>query len=173
MMKKILLFTAFLIACCVFLTIQAQPNRAPVNENQISRQMTKKGEKIFSRMAGKCLTKMEQAAIKDSVNGVAIIAFIPGELTESWVSEMRVVGKMCNEKNNLLAIASSKAAEMAATLTDSGSGIRKPLTGELGYKGGMIRKVKYGYILAAFSGGPSEIDLKISKEGLDNLAKQY
>ena len=85
---------------------------------------------------------MVQTAIKNSVNVVAIIAFIPGELTGSWISRMKVVGGMCDEKSNLLAIAGAKAAEMAATLTDSGSGTRKPLSGELGYKGGLIRKGK-------------------------------
>jgi len=172
-MKKILLVTAFLITSGIFLTIQAQPDRIPVKENKALRQFTKKGEKIFSRVARKGLIRMEQVALKNSVDGVAIVAFIPGELTESWVSAMKVVGKMCTDKSNLFAIASSKAAEMAANLTDSGSGIRKPLTGELGWKGGMIRKVKEGYIVAAFSGGPSEIDLQISKEGLDTLVKYY
>jgi hypothetical protein len=172
-MKRILLLTAFLITSGIFLTIQAQPDKAPVKEIKTDRPIAKKGEKIFSRIAGKCLIRMEQVALKNSVSGAAIIAFIPGEATASWVSKMKVVGTMCTGKSNLLAVASSKAAEMAATLTDSGSGIRKPLTGELGWKGGMIRKVKHGYIVAAFSGGPSEIDLQISKEGLDTLVKYY
>jgi hypothetical protein len=91
---------------------------------------------------------------------------------------MVVVGAMKNaptEKDrgvNLLAVAYSKAAEMADTLKDSGSAGRAPMTGETGWQGGLIRKGKAGYLIAAFSGGPSESDLKVSQAGLEVLAEK-
>ncbi len=45
--------------------------------------------------------------------------------------------------------------------------------GENGWKGGVIRKVPGGYVLAAFSGGKSEDDVAISKEGLEILGRAY
>jgi hypothetical protein len=89
---------------------------------------------------------------------------------------MVVVGAMKDaptEKNhgaNLLGIAYSKASEMAETLKDSGNAGRPPMTGETGWQGGLIKKGKTGYLIAAFSGGPSESDLKVSQAGLDVLA---
>jgi hypothetical protein len=75
-----------------------------------------------------------------------------------------------NQGANLLAIAYSKAAEMAETLKDSGSAGRPPMTGETGWQGGLIKKGKSGYLIAAFGGGPSESDLKVSQAGLEVLA---
>ena len=72
--------------------------------------------------------------------------------------------------NNLLAIAYSKAAEMAETLKDSGNAGRPQITGETGWQGGLIKKGKTGYLIAAFSGGPSESDIKVSQAGLEVLA---
>src|ERR1019366_6746469 len=71
---------------------------------------------------------------------------------------------------NLLAIAYSKAAEMAETLKDSGNAGRPPMTGETGWQGGLIKRGKTGYLIAAFSGGPSESDLKVSQAGLEEVA---
>ena len=71
--------------------------------------------------------------------------------------------------SNLLAIAYAKAAEMADTHQDSGSGIRPPMTGEYGWKGGVIVHGKAGYWIAAFSGGKSEDDVAISREGMSKL----
>ena len=71
---------------------------------------------------------------------------------------------------NLLAIAYSKAAEMAETLKDSGRADRPPMTGETGWQGGVIQKVKTGYLIAAFSGGPSEADVQVSRAGLAAFA---
>jgi len=79
------------------------------------------------------------------------------------------------EKNhgaNLLAIAYSKAAEMAETLKASGNAGRPPMTGETGWQGGLIKKGRTGYLIAAFSGGPSESDLKVSQAGLEVLAER-
>jgi hypothetical protein len=73
---------------------------------------------------------------------------------------------------NLLAIAYSKAAEMAETLKDSGNAGRPPMTGETGWQGGLIKKGRTGYLIAAFSGGPSELDLKVSQAGLAVLAEK-
>jgi hypothetical protein len=106
----------------------------------------------------------------------AAVAYIEGDTTRSWSSKMVVVGAMKDaptEKDhraNLLAIAYSKAAEMAETLKDSGSAGRPPMTSETGWQGGLIKKGKTGYLIAAFSGGPSESDLKVSQVGLEVLA---
>ena len=59
---------------------------------------------------------------------------------------------------------------MAATLKDSGSGVRPPYTGEFGWQGGVVAKGRTGIIIAAFSGGRSEDDVRISKAGLGVLA---
>ena len=125
------------------------------------------GEKNFIALADQCLTRIEQAAQKLPIQGVAIVAFIPGDVTLTWISKMKVVGKLTSGKNNLLGIAYTKASEMAETHMDSGSGIREIFSGELGYKGGLIKKVKSGYILAVFSGGSSDQDLEVAKIGLD------
>ena len=132
------------------------------------------GEETFIQQADKSLDLITQAAQKISIKGVAIVAFIPeGETSASWISKMRVVGHLADGKNNLLGIAYTKASEMADTHQDSGSGIRPVYSGELGYKGGLIKKVKSGYILAVFSGGSSDQDLEVAKIGLDWLLKFY
>ena len=119
---------------------------------------------------------MTNRAEELKVKGAAVVAYIEGDSTKSWSSKMVVVGKMEDaptEKNhgaNLLAIAYSKAAEMAETLKDSGNAGRPPMTGETGWQGGLIKKGKTGYLIAAFSGGPSESDLKVSQAGLEVLA---
>jgi len=71
---------------------------------------------------------------------------------------------------NLLAIAYSKAAEMADTLEHSGGGSRPPLFGEHGFGGGRMAQAKTGVLLAAFSGGPSEDDALVSQAGLEVFA---
>lgn len=129
------------------------------------------GEKIFIEHADKCLALIEQAAQKISIKGVAVIAFIPGDVTKSWISKMKVVGALTDGTANFLAIANSKAAEMADTYKNSGSGIREPMLGEFGYQGGIVKKVNSGYILAVFSGGTGEQDVEVANEGLDLLYK--
>ncbi len=158
-MKKIFFIIALFFTSSFYLTIQAKtrPN----------------GEKTFIAKADQTLALIEQAAQKISIKGVAIVAFIPGDTTETWISKMKVVGNLTNGKANLLGIASTKAAEMADTHQNSGSGIRKIYNGELGYKGGLIRKVKSGYILVVFSGGSGEQDLEVAQTGLDWLSKYY
>ena len=157
MKKNILLFVLAIFCLSVIVQAKTKPS----------------GEKTFIDQADKSLALIEEAAQKLSINGVAIVAFIPGDDTRSWSSKMKVVGKMTTETANLLGIAYTKASEMADTHLNSGSGIRGILSGELGYKGGLIKKVNSGYILAVFSGGQSEQDLDVSKIGLDYLLRFY
>jgi hypothetical protein len=132
--------------------------------------------KIFDEVADSALIAMTKRAEELKIKGAAVVAYIEGDTTKSWSSKMVVVGAMKDaptEKNhgaNLLAIAYSKAAEMAETLKDSGSAGRPPMTGETGWQGGLIKKGRTGYLIAAFSGGPSESDLKVSQAGLEVLA---
>lgn len=91
---------------------------------------------------------------------------------------MVVVGHLTSKPDpnkkgdNLLGIAYTKAAEMADTLKDSGSKVRPPMTGEYGWQGGLVTKGKTGILIVAFSGGPSEDDLKVSHAGLDIMEKE-
>ena len=130
----------------------------------------------FEDAANSALAAMKARAEELGIRGVAVIAYSEGETVTAWSSKMLVVGSLktpSSEKDpgsNLLAIAYSKAAEMADTLKASGSGVRKPMKGEFGWQGGLVRKGKTGYLIAAFSGGKSEDDVKVSEAGLDALA---
>ena len=130
----------------------------------------------FEVVADSALVAMAQRAAALKIAGAAVVAYIEGDTTRGWSSKMVVVGKLKdaptgkNRGSNLLAIAYAKAAEMAETLKDSGQAGRPPMTGETGWQGGLIRKCRTGYLIAAFSGGPSEDDLKVSQAGLDVLA---
>jgi len=132
-----------------------------------------KSQKTFLKHGDQCLDIMEQTAREMGVKGVAVIAYIPGEMTSEWISKMKTVGALKNNSANFLAIACSKAAEMADTFKDSGSGLREPLHGEFGYQGGIIRKLDSGHILAVFSGGSGEQDVEIAEKGLDFLSAFY
>ncbi len=156
-MKKMIFFFVLFIISIEFLCAQTAT----------------KGEKNFLEHADECIAIIEKAAQKISINGVAMIAYIPGEVTESWVSKMKVMGKISNDKYNLCSIAYCKASEMAITLKNSGNEDRSSIIGEFGYEGGIIRKVNSGYIVAAFSGGSSQQDADVSKEGLDWLSQHY
>ncbi len=118
---------------------------------------------------------MRAQAQKMGVGGVALVAYFQGDTIQSWSSKMIVVGRYkdiptaTDKGSNLLAIAYAKAAEMADTLKDSGSGVRPPMTGEFGWKGGVIGRVKSGYWIVGFSGGKSEDDVTISHAGLSDL----
>lgn len=125
----------------------------------------------FGGLAPKALDAMAAEAKARNMKGVAAIAFVPGDKTQGWISQMRVVDSMVLGKANVLGIAYCKLSEMADTLTDSGSKVRDTLHGELGYRGGAIRKVPGGYLLAAFSGGKDTDDLDVAKIGLDVLEK--
>jgi len=171
-MKRSLLLV-ILSMFCIYITSQAQNNLSKVINDHQKKAASKRGEKIFFNQADQCLSLIEAAAQKISIKGVAIVAFIPGEVTETWISKMKVVGNLTSGKANLLGIANTKASEMADTHLDSGSKIREIYNGELGYQGGLIKKVKSGYILAVFSGGSGEQDLEVAKIGLDWLSKYY
>jgi hypothetical protein len=133
----------------------------------------------FSSAGSEALQAMAKRAEELHVKGVAVVAYIEGERVMSWSSKMLVVDSMKNaptEKDkgaNLLGIAYAKAAEMAESLKDSGTAGRPPMTGEFGWPGGVIAKAKKGYVLAAFSGGPSEDDVRISRAGLQVLAGRW
>jgi len=129
--------------------------------------------RVFEDQADPALLAMKQHAEAIKVRGVAVVAYVPGDETRSWSSKMLVVGRLASRSSstndpgsNLLAIAYSKASEMADTLKPSGSGVRPPMKGEFGWQGGWIIRVKTGYFIAAFSGGRSEDDVSISKAGL-------
>jgi hypothetical protein len=132
--------------------------------------------RVFNDLADKALLAMKQRAEELKIKGVALVAFVPGDETTSWSSKMLVVGHLKTDSStnnagqNLLAIAYSKASEMADTLKPSGSGVRKPLKGEFGYQGGWIAEGKTGHIIAAFSGGRSEDDVQVSKTGVEVFA---
>ncbi|WP_282147974.1 hypothetical protein [Algibacter lectus] len=143
---------------------------ACLNRNQKSEC---EGSKIFNLNVQECLDIMEATALKYSETGVAVVSFVPGEDTKSWNSRMRVVGTLSTKNHNFLGVASAKSAEMAVTLQNSGTSNRPPLIGELGYKGGVIQKVSCGYLIASFSGAPSEIDAEISKVGVHFLSKLF
>lgn len=177
-MKKIVLLIAIVIVSAIGPTANAQSNRRNTTKGNIAKEkaaaaMENKGEKVFLANADKALSVIEEEAKKISINGTAIIAFIPGEKTESWTSKMKVIGFFTNKDSNTLAVAYTKAAEMADTFKDSGSGVRKPLTGEFGWQGGAIKKVEGGYLLAAFSGASGEQDYAVASAGLNWLAQQF
>jgi hypothetical protein len=131
--------------------------------------------KNFDEAADAALLSMRQRATELSIGGVAVVAYFEGDSIQSWSSKMMVVGRMkdnpsaTDKGSNLLAIAYSKAAEMADTLKNSGSQVRPPMIGEVGWTGGVILRGKTGYLIAAFSGGKSEDDVKVSQAGVDAL----
>lgn len=134
---------------------------------------TKDGEKLFLKHADEALTAIEQGAGKLSIKGVAIVIFVPGDTTKTWISKMKIVGQMKKGTSNLLAVAYSKAAEMADTYQDSGSGIRPPMKGEFGYQGGVIKKVNGGYVYGVFSGGSPVQDKEAATSGAELLASYF
>lgn len=130
----------------------------------------------FARTADRALEAMRTHATGMKVNGAAVVIHVTGDVTTGWESRMAVVGSfMPKGETNVLAIVYAKAAEMADTLKDSGTSTpeRAVKRGENGWKGGVIRKVPGGYVLAAFSGGKSEDDVAISKVGLEILGQAY
>ena len=146
--------------------IQGAPAVDPVAANSA---------KNFDEAANAALLGMRQRAAELGISGVAVVAYFEGDSIQSWSSKMIVVGRMkdnpspTDKGSNLLAIAYAKAAEMADTLKDSGSQVRPPMTGEVGWTGGVILRGKTGYLIAAFSGGKSEDDVKVSRAGAEVL----
>ncbi|MFM7248832.1 MAG: hypothetical protein ACKO5R_02940 [Planctomycetaceae bacterium] len=125
----------------------------------------------FQAAAPRALETMIKEAEARGMKGVAVVAFVPGDTTRTWTSQMKAVDAIVLGNANVLAIAYCKLAEMADTLQDSGSQARPPLHGELGYRGGAYRKTGGGFFLAAFSGGKDTDDLDVSRKGLDVLEK--
>lgn len=132
-----------------------------------------KGEHIFLKNADECLSIIEQAANNKSIQGAVVIAYVPGEVTQSWISKMKIVGCYTNHNFNFLAVASSKVAEMATVLSADKDYDRKLLKGEWGYQGKVMQKVKSGYLLLAFSGGSAQQDTEVAQKGLDWLAEKF
>jgi type 1 glutamine amidotransferase len=129
----------------------------------------------FDGLANSALAAMKKRADELGIGGVAVVAYFPGDKIQYWSSKMLVIGRMRDEPSdtskgaNLIGIAYAKAVEMADTLKDSGSQVRPPMTGEFGWQGGVIVRGKSGYLIAAFSGGKSEDDVKISTAGVEEL----
>src|SRR6266705_1193126 len=102
--------------------------------------------KIFCEVADQALLAMKQRALELNMKGVAMVAASEGGRVQSWISKMLVVGSMKKDAStddpemNVLAVAYSKAAEMADTLRNSGIGMRPPLKGEFGWPGGVIAR---------------------------------
>jgi hypothetical protein len=133
--------------------------------------------KKFDALATAALEAMKQKAAELKIGGVAVVNFAPGDAVQAWSSKMAVVGRMkdiptdTSKGNNLLGIAYAKSAEMADTLVNSGTAKRPPMTGEFGWQGGVVERVKSGYAIVSFSGGKSEDDVQVSKAGLEVLKK--
>jgi hypothetical protein len=132
--------------------------------------------KEFDKLADEALRAMKRRAEEIGIHGVAVVAWSEGARVESWSSKMLAVGPITGDSDkdpegaNYLGIAYTKAAEMADTLKDSGSGVRPPKKGEYGWRGGVMRQLKNGLVFAAFSGGPSADDVKVSNAGMGVLA---
>ena len=130
----------------------------------------------FDSVADAALVVMRAKADELKISGVAVVAYFEGETITSWSSKMVVVGSYKHDPTatdkgtNLLAAVYTKAAEMADTHQNSGSKVRPPMTGELGWQGGVIARGKNGYLIAAFSGGKSEEDVQVSQAGVAKLA---
>lgn len=133
----------------------------------------KQSEKTFITHADEALALMKQGALTMNIKGVGLVAYIPGNETQSWISKMIVVKTTGSPRQNFIAVAHSKAAEMAETLTNSGSKVREPKAGEFGYIGGVIKKIDSGYLLATFSGATGEQDLEVSTKVLDWLVAKF
>jgi hypothetical protein len=131
----------------------------------------------FDAVSEQALQAMRAHAVALHINGVAVVAYSSGDNLSSWTSRMVVVGSMLElpsatraKGSNLLGIAYAKAAEMAATLKDSGKLDRPVMTGEFGWEGGVVVKGKTGTLIAAFSGGRSQDDVSIARAGLAVLS---
>ena len=131
----------------------------------------------FFKLADEALLAMKRRAEELKITGVAVVAYSQGERVESWSSKMLAVGGRITGVSqrdpagaNCLGIAYVKAAEMADTVLDSGSNSRPLKLGEFGWQGGVVARGKTGVLIASFSGGPSEEDVKVSRAGLNVLA---
>jgi len=132
--------------------------------------------RVHDDLAVRALAAMTAKAAELHASGAAVVAWTEGGSVRGWSSRMAVVGGLAKPAvgadpgANLLGVAYAKAAEVAETGRDSGAAGRRPMTGELGWPGGVVLKGETGLLIAAFSGGPSEDDVKIARAGLDVLA---
>jgi hypothetical protein len=133
--------------------------------------LKREDEQLFLNHVEAALLEMEKAASEINIVGVGIVAYVPGDTTVEWLSKMKVVKAIGDDEANFLAIAYTKASEMVMTHQDSGSEVRPALRGEFGYKGGVIRKVRSGYVLATFSGAHWTKDLMVAEAGVNYLLK--
>ena len=172
-MKSFAPFFVLLLLTSISQNIEASNPITPRESIDMIWDNGKKGEKTFLKHADACLAKIEAAAKELDISGSAMIAFIPGDQAQTWVSKMKVMGRLSNEKANYLGIACTKVSEMAVTLKDSGNQDRASIKGEFGYQGGVIRKVAGGYLVGAFSGASGEQDAQVSAVGLDWLMQQF
>ena len=158
-LKMMLLPFAFVCA----MNLYAQDKPAPASPD-------------FNAVADKALAAMKARAEELHINGAAVVAYSKSDPVMEWSSKMVAVGSITSAgttnspAENRLAIAYTKAAEMASTLTDSGSHSRPKLRGENGWQGGVVAKCKSGVVIAAFSGGVSSDDVKVSRAGLAVLS---
>ena len=122
------------------------------------------------------LMKQEAALVK--IQGAAVVAYVENAESGEWRSAVRTVGNWVEAPKkegargaNLVAIAYAKAAEALRTKKNSGASGAKPLVGENGWMGAAVEPFRGGYVIAAFSGGPSKIDLEVSKKGIAEFIK--
>ena len=168
--------------CFIFASAIAQQNPSAVNGDPAASARVDGGRPLnvakFDRTADRALLAMEKHAHELGIQGVAVVAYFDGDSVRSWVSKMIVAGNGIEDQpaqnqkaSNLLAVAYSKASEMADTLKNSGSHVRPPLTGEFGWNGGAIARGKHGYLVAAFSGGKGDQDFSVSTAGIEEMKK--
>jgi hypothetical protein len=173
---SVLILCAFCL--CPSLSSAQSPSSAVAVPPSASASDVRVTSASFDVSAGAALQVMKVRAEELKIGGAAVLAYFDGDKIESWSSKMLVVERMKDEQtpsdkgSNLLAIAYAKAAEMADTLKDSGSKVRPPMTGEFGWEGGVIVRVKTGYIIAAFSGGKSEDDVATSRAGAAKIVEE-
>ncbi len=123
-------------------------------------------EIYFLLEADTSLNAMSNVAQEMQLKGVAVVAYIEDPEKNTWISKMKICGALKNEEANFLAIAYTKASEMADSLQNSGTTERKILLGEFGFLGGIIKKTNKGYYLSVFSGATGEEDTVIAEAGL-------
>jgi len=168
--------------CFIFASATAQQSPSAVHGNPAPSAGLDDGHPLhvakFDRTADHALLAMEKRAHELGIQGVAVVAYFDGDSVRSWVSKMIVAGNGIEDQpaqnqkaSNLLAVAYSKASEMADTLKNSGSHVRPPLTGEFGWNGGAIARGKHGYLVAAFSGGKGDQDFSVSTAGIEEMKK--
>ncbi len=171
-----------IVLCFTLATATAQQSPSAAGGSPVPSSALDDGRPLhvakFDRTADRALLAMEKRAHELGIQGVAVVAYFDGDSVRSWVSKMIVVGSGVEDQpaqnqkvSNLLAVAYSKASEMADTLKNSGSHVRPPLTGEFGWNGGAIARGKHGYLVASFSGGKGDQDFSVSTAGIAEMKK--